>query len=382
MARIVLGAYMVRYPLGGVLSSSLQWIVGLQQLGHEIYVAEKSGYADSCYDPSLDVMSDDCAFGTSALNELLARFGLQDNWCYAAADGVYHGMSCKRIEEVFRTADMFIDRGSHGAWLPEAEHSGLRVLIDGEPGKTQMKMANRLAAGELLPTYDAYFTVGRNVGTTLSTAPTAGCAWRPLFHPVVVDLYPQTGAPSPDAPFSTVMNWQSHEPVLFDGTTYGQKDVEFEKFAGLPSLTSAQVELALAGAAAPVTRLRELGWSVRDAHEVTKTFDSYRTYIQKSRGEFSICKHVFAAANTGWFSDRSAAYLASGRPVVMEETGFSSHLPCGEGLFAFRTVEEAASSIGEIMSDYPRHSTAAHAIASEYLDARVVIGDLLRDLGI
>lgn len=382
MARIILGAYMVRYPLGGVLSSSLQWIAGFQQLGHEIYVVEKSGYPNSCYDPSRDVMSDDCTFGTAALNSLLGRFGLQDRWCYVDADETYHGLSRDQIEKVFSTADLFVDRGTHGAWLDEASRSGLTALIDGEPGKTQMKMANRLDGGEILTEYDAYFTVGRNIGTPNSTAPTAGLNWRPLYHPVVLDLYPPMPAPSNNAAYTTVMNWQSHEPVTWNGVTYGQKDVEFARFMALPSLSNAPLEIALAGAAAPVQILRETGWSVRDAHKVTETFDSYRKYIQDSRGEFSVCKHVFAATNTGWFSDRSAAYLASGRPVIMEETGFSAHLPCGEGLFAFRTPEEAAAAIAEIEADYAPHSAAARAIAEEHLDARVVLGGFLRELGL
>src|SRR5215470_10319754 len=156
MARIILGSYMVRYPLGGVLSSSLQWLVGFQRLGHDIYVVEKSGWPNSCFNPAKNVMSDDCSYGTAALNTLLARFDLQDRWCFVDAQGCYYGLSRERVETVFKPADLFVDRGTHGAWLGEAAAAGLRVLVDGEPGFNQMKMEKQLAAGEELPHYDYY----------------------------------------------------------------------------------------------------------------------------------------------------------------------------------------------------------------------------------
>jgi hypothetical protein len=271
--------------------------------------------------------------------------------------------------------------GTHGAWLGEAVAAGRRVLIDGEPGSTQMKMQNRLDAGESLPKYDAYFSTGRNVGTGHSTAPTAGKAWRPLFHPVVPDVFPPV-PPRPGALYTTVMNWQSYAPLTYRGVTYGHKDVEFARFMDLPSLTAAPLEVAVSGKETPSDRLRAAGWRVRDAHEVTLSFDSFRSYLLSSRGEFAVCKSGYVRHNTGWFSDRGAAYLASGRPVVMQETGFSAHLPCGEGLFAVRTAEEAAGAIAEIERDYPRHSRRAREVAVEYLDARRVLPAFLGELGV
>lgn len=151
-------------------------------------------------------------------------------------------------------------------------------------------------------------------------------------------------------------------------------------FERLPALTSAMPEIAVAGKEVPRDRLLENGWCLRDAHDVTKSFDAFGEYIRASRGEFSVCKSVFVATNSGWTSDRSAAYLACGRPAVMQETGFSGHLPVGRGLFVARTVE-AAAAINEIERDHGRHSQAAREIAVEYLDARMVIGGLLQELG-
>src|SRR5215470_13041861 len=208
------------------------------------------------------------------------------------------------------------------------------------------------------------YTVGRNIGTDSSLAPTARKQWRHVFHPVVIDLFPCSPA-SADAPFTTVMNWQSHEPSEFNGTMYGQKDVEFAKFIHLPKLTTAPLEISVSEKNVPIKQLQDCGWRIRNAHEVTVSFDSYAAYIRASQGEFSVCKNVFVATNSGWFSDRSAVYLASGRPVVMEDTGFSAHLPCGEGLIAVHTVDEAARSLDEIAGDYTRHSNRAREIAVE-----------------
>ncbi len=381
MARIVLGSYIVRYPLGGMMSWVLQYLVGFQRLGHEVFFVEKSGYTDSCYDPSKNVMSDDCSYGTATLNALLARFGMQDRWCFVDAQENYYGLSRACIEAVFKSADLFVDMGTHGAWLPEATETGLRVLIDGEPGFTQIKMEKRLAAGEELPYYDFYYTVGRNIGTSISTAPTAGRGWRGQFHPVVTDLF-RCEPVTKNVAFTTVMNWQSHQPVDFNGTIYGQKDVEFNKFIELPRRVVAPLEVAVSGKNVPTDQLQHSGWRVRDAHKVTLSFDSFCNYIRTSSGEFSVCKHVFVAMNSGWFSDRSAAYLASGRPVVLQDTGFSDHLPCGRGLFAVQTVDEAAAAIKVITRQYKQHAQWAREIAMEYLDATKVLRRFLGELGL
>jgi hypothetical protein len=381
MARIILGSYFVRYPLGGNLSCVLQYLLGIHRLGHEIYFVEKSGYADSCYDVPRNMMTDDCTYGISIVNALLARFGLEHRWCYVDAANCYHGMSKREIDEVFRSADVFIEMGTHEAWLEEAERARLRVLVDGDPGFSQMWMENRSARGEWAPEYDYYFTVGRNVGTERSTAPTAGKIWHPSFHPVDVDLFPPS-ASMPEAPFTTIMNWKSYSTVEYRGVTYGHKNDAFETFVNLPSLVESPLELAVAGHDLPSDRLSAAGWRLRDAHAVTISFDSYARYVGASRGEFSVCKQGFVATNCGWFGDRNAVYLASGRPVIQQDTGFSDHLPTGCGLFAVRDADEAAMAILEITRDYARHSAAAREIAREYLHAPVVMKRLFDEIGV
>lgn len=380
MARIVLGSYMVRYPLGGMMSWVLQYLVGFQQLGHDVYFVEKSGWSNACYDPVKDVMTDDCSYGIKTVDALLTRFGLGGKWCFVDEADRYHGLPRERLEAIFKSADFFVDMGTHGTWLDEAAETGLRVLVDGEPGFTQMKMENRLAAGEELPNYDFYYTTGKNIGKK-STAPTASKQWHHLYHPVVVDLF-RHHPNNAGAPFTTVMNWQSYEPIEYNGTKFGHKDVEFNKFIGLPQETTSPLEIAVSGKDIPTERLMNAGWRIRDAHRVTISFDTFVDYIRASRGEFSVCKNGFVATNSGWFSDRSAAYLANGRPVVMQETGFSNHLPCGRGLFAVRTVDEAAAAIDQISSDYSQHAKWAREVAREYLDTPKVLGRFLHELGI
>jgi hypothetical protein len=381
LARIVLGSYMVRYPLGGNLSWALQWLVGFQRLGHDIYFVEKSGYPGSCFDPRRNVMSDDCTYGVAVLHGLLERFGLERRWCFVDAAGNYHGLARLAIEEILRSADLFIDMGTHGSWLPEAAKAGLRVLVEAEPGYTQMKMAHRLAAGEALDEYDRHYSIGQNIGTSASTAPAAGKAWRAVFNPVVPELFPTTPAPA-DGPFTTIMNWRAHDTVCFDGRTFGQKDVEFARFVDLPARTTVPLELAVAGADVPVETLRAKGWRLLNAHAVTMSVEAFTSYIQASRGEFSVCKNVFVATRSGWFSDRSAAYLASARPVVVQDTGFRAHLPCGEGLFAVATIEQAAAALDEIAVDYAHHSRAAREIAREHLAASKVLTRFVDELGV
>jgi hypothetical protein len=381
MARIVLGSYVVQFPLGGYLSWVLQWLVGLQELGHETYFVEKSTYPDSCYDPARGEMSNDCSTGVHALAGLLRPFGLAESWCFVDFDGGYHGVSRERIEEILGSADLFIDMGTHGAWLPEAAGTGLRVLIDGEPAATQMRMQTKLQAGEELPRYDRYYTVGQNIGTAASSVPTAGREWRRIYYPVFSRLF-ATSAPPQDAPFTTIMSWEAHDPVSYDGKIYGAKSSEFEKFVTLPSLTAAPIEIAVSGKTVPKERLKSAGFRIRSPQDASLSFERYCEYIAQSRGEFSVCKNVFVETNSGWFGDRVGAYLASARPVVMQETGFSAHLPCGEGLFAVRTAEEAASAIDEICGNYVHHSRRARELALEYLDTRPVLGRFLSELGV
>jgi hypothetical protein len=380
MARIILGSYAVRYPIGGYMAMVAQWLHAFQQLGHDVYCIEKCSSPEDCYNP-LEGINGDCSYGMAAVSDLLRQCGLEDKLCFVDAEGHCHGLSRGRLDQLLQSADVFVDTVKF-EWRAEAEHVKLRVVVDSDPGISQMQMANAIAAGESLPEYDYYFTVGRNIGTSKSTAPTAGKPWRPLFPPVSLDLFPYQPVCG-DAAFTTIMSWRMHRRVEFNGQAYGGKDIEFGKFIDLPRRTDVPLEIAVdGGRSLPGQRLLDCGWRVRNSYDVSMSVESFRQYLSQSQGEFSVSKNVYVATHTGWFSDRSAAYLATGRPVVLQDTGFSEHLPCGRGLFAVRTADEAAAAIEDIRGNYQRHCIWAHEIAAEYLSAPKVLGGMLRELGI
>lgn len=381
MATIVLTSYMVRHPVGGVLSSNLQLILGFTRLGHDVYVFETAGYPKSCFDPVRNESGDDCSRGIARVEQTLRDAGLERRLCFVSADGTYHGMTEHEVRQVFSRCDLYVDRGDHRVWIEESSEVPVRILIDPDPGYRQIKLARSAARGEPPPVYDAYYTYGHNVASGSSTAPTAGISWRHMFHPVDCDWVEYHPHPR-EGPFSTVMNWASHKAVEYEGNTLGMKDIDFYRFLDLPRRTSARLEVAIAGRDAPVARIRSNGWIVRSALEVTDSLDSYLQYIRRSFGEFSVVKEIYRALAVGWFSDRSAMYLAMGRPVIIEDNGLSGVLPLGEGLFSVETLDEAAEAIDAVRSAPERHSKAAREIAWEYLDSKKVLGRLLAQLGL
>lgn len=381
MATIVLGSYMFRYPLGGMNSWVLQYLLGLKALGHDVYFVEKYGYANSCYNPENETMSDDCSYGLKSVAALLKRFDLESKWCFVARDNVYYGLSQQRVHEVFRSADLFIDMGAHGTWEEESDFASLKVLIDGEPGYTQIKLAGKIQEGISIQQYDRYFTNGKNIGAPGNLTPTLGLKWEHIYSPVTTALFPVAN-PVANAPYSTVMNWKSHNIITYNGMEYGQKDVEFQKFLDLPKYTDLPMEVAVSGKNIPLQSLKESGWMIKNGKEVTRSFDDFRNYLYDCRGEFSVCKNVFVATNTGWFSDKSAAFLACGKPVILQDTGFSKHLPVGAGLFAINNRKEAKEAMLNIESNYHLHSHAAREIACEYLESKKVMKQFLNELGI
>jgi hypothetical protein len=379
MARIILGSYMFRYPLGGMLSSVMQYMLGFKNLGHDVFFVEKCWGDNECYDPTTKIFSNNFSYGLNSISPLFSKFGFQDHWCFVDSRENYYGLTKQAVEVVFKTADLFIDLGAHGSWASECSQIPITVKIDGEPGFTQIKWTNNKLAGQEVPAYNRYFTYGMNIGKAGNPAPTAGIHWEYLFHPVDTELFTKKSGQA--IAYSTVMNWQSHKPIQYNGKMFGQKDIEFPKFLNLPRLVNQKLEIAVSGNA-PFELLVENGWSISDAQEISRTFQSYQDYIASSRGEFSVCKNIFIENKTAWFSDKSAAYLASGKPVVVQDTGFGNYLPTGEGLFAVKNVEDAKAAIDTIERNYSKHCERAWEIANEYLDSKKVMKSFLDEIGI
>jgi hypothetical protein len=371
--RILCSGYLVRYPLGGQTWHHLQYLVGFRQLGHEVIFFEHFGWENSCYDPSRDEMTSDPRLGVDYVSNVFRQHGLEGCWCYLAEDGTVHGMTREQLAQVCRDCDVYFNL-SNMNWIPELEACRRRALVDTDPVFTQI--GSHGLAGPFTR-YHTLFTFGENVHRSDCEMPTGGACWLPTRQPVVLELWPvEPGNPS--APFTTVMNWSAYGDHEYEGRVYGQKDREFASFVDLPKVTGQRMEIALAGLpSAQASRLTRGGWRLADPRKLTRTPETYQQYLRLSRAEFSVAKHAYVSTRCGWFSERSSCYLASGRPVIVQDTGFSDFLPCGIGLIAYRTPAEAAAAIKRLGQDYEQHCRAARGLVEEYFDSRFVLTKLL-----
>jgi hypothetical protein len=344
------------------------YLLGLRALGHEVFYIEDTG--ECVYDPVQNTRSLDPAYGTRYIHAALEPYGLGDRWSFVNYDGSYHGRSAEDVRAYAADADLFLNL-SGGSWFWRDEYARIprKAFIDSDPAFTQLAIAKAEPwYVKFFQQFDRLFTFGSNIGTPASPIPVGGFTWHKTWQPVTMDDW-RTGA-APRDRFTTVMTWQI-ESFTDVG---GNKDQEFVRFIDLPSKTPQKFELAING---PQTLLREYGWETVAAMDVSKTPHQYRDFIHASKGEFGVAKHTYVVNRSGWFSDRTECYLASGRPAVVQDTGWTAHLPSGEGLFAFSSPGDAVAAIDAINSDYARHSRRAEEIARAHFDARVILPKLL-----
>jgi hypothetical protein len=297
-------------------------------------------------------------------------------------------MSESALAEVCRTADVFVNISCSTFLRDEYMSIPVRVLIDTDPMFTQIQHATQSAftPGDsgirgLIAGHTHHFTFGENIGEPDGRVPVTGVEWRPTRQPVCIDQWPVEPLPADGGRgFTTVMNWSAGRPLEFEGESWGQKDVEFRRVMNLPQETDQQLTIAVGQTTAdafPFEEVKSAGWNVLDPATSVADWKAYRRFIQASMGEFSVAKETYVKAKTGWFSCRSACYLASGRPVVTQDTGWTKQIPAGEGLIAFTSPDEALAGIDEIAADPRRHAKAARGIAEEFFDSRRVLGNLL-----
>lgn len=370
--KILCSGYLIRYPVGGHTWHHLQYLIGFQRLGHEVIFFEDYGWPNSCYDPVRGEMTGDPRYGISYLLDLLRQYGLENSWCFLAEDGTAYGMSRRRLAQLCEECDVYVNL-SNINWIPELEQCQRRVLVDTDPVFTQI---GAHGLGGPFSNYNKLFTYGENVHQPGCDMPTGGAFWLPTRQPVVLDLWPVVAA-NRFAPFTTVMKWSSFRDLEHDGRIYGGKDREFAVYFTLPRDIGEVMEITLSASPVVQQNLLDAGWQLANPQEVTRDPWSYQSYLQSSRAEFSVAKHGYVTTRCGWFSDRSTAYLASGRPVVVQETGFSNWLETGVGIVPFHTYRDAISGIESINSRYEEHCLAARSIAEEYFDARKVLGHLI-----
>jgi hypothetical protein len=310
------------------------------------------------------------------------RFGFEGRYCIVYDGGASSfGMTLAELEELVGDTDLLLNMA--GPLPPGTPLLRIprRAYVDLDPGFTQI-WAQQTEMG--LSNHEFFFTVGQSIGRPEFEIPTLGVQWQPIFPPVVLDLWPAHVDESCER-LSTVADWRGSQYARFEGQLYAGKREEFIRFLEVPRLAGRPIELSLSIGQHDYEDLGLLlrnDWFVRDPYLYAGDLDSYREFIQFSRAEFSVAKSGYVKSHSGWFSDRTACYLASGKPAVVQSTGFEWRLPTGEGLLTFGTVQEAVDAIETIESDYPAHAEASRRIAEERFDSRVVLGSMLAQIGL
>ena len=381
--KIVVLGFMGGCPIAGVVWQHIHYIVGLQRLGHEVwYVEDGLRYP---YDPEAFTITEDFTYAARTLQRLGEQYGFADRWCFCARYGdgpKTAGLDLGKLRALYRECDAALNVcGSHD--LNDDLLSVRRLIyVESDPGVEQIKIdLGDTTVRDYLARHASLFTFGELVAAEKFPVPLHGLAWQPTRQPVVSDLW-STGAPPPDGSvFTSICNWSTSgkKDISWRGSNYlWSKSLEFLKFVEAPRRCGETFELA--------TDIKDSGeqqiftgndWRLVDPHALSIDWDRYRDYIRSSRGEFTVAKDQYTRLHTGWFSDRSACYLASGRPVITQETGFTDFYGGHEGLLSFDTMDDVVAAAESIRSDYPRHARAAAEIAREYFEADKVLASLL-----
>ncbi|MBT8395353.1 MAG: glycosyltransferase, partial [Gemmatimonadetes bacterium] len=383
--RIVLLGMITKMPVPGVLWQTLHYMVGLQRLGYDVVYVEAHSRTPSMF--TLDGGDHGSKAAARFLQRLFSRFGFGDRWALHAlhADRACYGLTESQLLEAYQSSEILINLHGGTRPLPEHAETGRLVFLGTDPCQLEVELwQGREETREFLEAHCAIFTFGENYGNPDCRLPVSDrFELQPTRQPVVPDFW-ETDLPD-NGLYTTVANWrQTFRQIRFLKEVYHwSKDREFLKILDLPERSGLRFELALSSFEEKDRLLLEgHGWGVREAQGFSTDLDPYRDYVRRSRGELTVAKDQNVRLKSGWFSDRSATYLAAGRPVVTQETGFSAVLPTGKGLFGFNDLEEANIALQEIEADYPAACRAAMEISREFFDYRVVLPALLSRVGV
>jgi hypothetical protein len=378
---------MGRSPVAGMVWLTMQYVVGLTRLGFDVYYVESHARTPSTF--TLTAEEDGAPRAAAFIDSMMRWFRLPEgHWAFHAlhSDGRCYGLSHRQLEELYRGADLIINL--HGATQVLSDHvaNGRLLFLETDPVEFAVYLAqNQQGMIDYMAPHAWFFTWGENYGQPDCETPVSErFRFTPTRQPVVMDLW-QPHAFPPGECFTTIASWRQPRPDVVHGDQAytWSKHEQFLTVIDLPERTTQPLELMLAACPdGDRAQLEQNGWRVRDAAAISGDLTEYRQYIASSRGEFTIAKDQYTRPRTGWFSDRSAAYLAAGRPVVTQDTGFSAHLPTGGGLFAFSTVGDARDALDRINADYDHHRRAAAAIAREYFSYDVVLPQMLAEVGL
>lgn len=386
---VVLGA-MTEMPVAGVVWQVLHYLEGLRRLGHEVYYIEDTGSWP--YDPELETITDDPEPAARWLGNVLQRAGFAGRWALvsAASDGEPRGMSRECLDGLLERSDALINLSGHTVLKEEHLQVPVRVYLETDPVTPQLEIAmGRQFTIDLLAAHTHHFSFGERLGLPGSGVPVERFSYRPTRQPVILDWWPPPRCfpqpPGVDIRFTTLGSWeQTYKDVEWRGEIYTwSKSAEFLKLLDVPRRSGVKIELAL-GLDNPQTveLLERAGFAVRPVRLFSHDPDAYRTFITCSGAEFTAAKDQNVRLRSGWFSDRTATYLATGRPAVVQDTGFDVSLPTGEGLLAFSSADEAVQCLELVCEDYARHSRAARELAAEYFRAETILERLLNEAGI
>ncbi len=384
--RIVVVGTLASDPYAGMAWMHMQIVAGLHSLGHEVYYFETTSAWP--YDPVQQTRVCESDYSVRYLAKVAESFGLADRWAYRRSygDKAWFGLERTRAEELLAHADVVLNVAGATRFAEEGLEVGRLVYFGTDPVIHEIAFANGVEdIRTLIEEHHEFVTYGENIGSPDCPLPSFSPLRARTRQPVLLDVWKDGGPRRSE--FTTVCNWrQDGRDVVFRGETYfWSKHHEFLKFIDLPKRLRQRLELAmgLTNIDPAVRRmLRSHGWRLIDAHPFTMDPWPYRDYVLASRGEFTVAKDQNVRLRSGWFSERSACYLAAGRPVITQDTGFDKFIPTGEGLFAFNTMDDILTAFEAISSDYARHSRAARALAEEYFGAETVLTKLLNDLGL
>lgn len=383
--KIVVAAALVRYPIGGQFWHIGQYLIGLRELGHDVWFYEDTGYWDLAYDPVRHDLTQDYDYGLHVTAEFLRSIQFGDRWLFAdLVRGKDYGPGAGRADYLLRDADLFVNLAGLTPTAPERRNGRSAIYIDTDPAFTQLKVANGdEALRTMLGEHTRLFTYGENIGTSRSPIPTGDFDWIPTRQPVALNLWSNADA-GPGVAYSTVGTWNSvGREITYGGEVFHwDKRREWLRYLHLPALTEATFEIAMDVWRIPddYERLRNNGWNIVNPLTVSLDPDRYRRYLKSSRGEFTVAKEMNIRLRSGWFSERSACYLAAGRPVITQDTGFGDVLPLGAGLHAFSSPEDVQRAVQEIESDYPRSRAHAREVAREYFATDRVLDSMLTSI--
>ena len=384
MLVIVAGALANKCDNGGEAWVRLSWVRGLQKLGFKVFFLEQIS-AQNC----IDAAGRNTNFANSRNREFFqavtAAFGLSDRAAliYEGGQEIF-GASCQELMHVADSAALLVNISGHLDVPFVMNRIPHKAYIDIDPGYTQIWNA-RGNDGARLAGHDSYFTIGENIGQADCVIPTSGVRWQPIRQPVVLEDWPVCPAGNPEV-FTTVASWRGgYGSLEYNGKKLGLKVHEFRKVLGLPQVAEGIFEIALqidAGDIQDRHALEKQQWRLVDPRKVAATPERFRQYVQDSSAEFSVAQGVYVDTGSGWFSDRSVRYLASGKPVLVQDTGLGRHYPIGSGLVLFRDLDEARIGSAHIISDYERHCRAARQLAETYFDSDKVLSRFIEEVGL